>query len=46
MRRLARFLFRLILLGAVGFVGYAVFSDLPAPTRDTTVTLPLPETAR
>ena len=46
MRRPLKYLFRLALLLAVGFVGYAVFSDLPAPTRDRMVTLPLPEGAR
>ena len=46
MRRLLKYLFRLALLLAVGFVGYAVFSELPAPISDRVVTLPLPENAR
>ena len=46
MRTLLKYLFRLALLLAVGFVGYAMFSDLPAPTDEREVTLPLPEEAR
>ncbi len=41
MRRLFKYLFRLVILLAVAFVGYAYFSDLPAPTQERTVTLPL-----
>lgn len=46
MRRLFKYLFRLALVLAIGFVGYAMLGDLPAPTRDTVVTLPLPQGAR
>lgn len=46
MRRLFKYLFRLALLLGVAFVGYAMFSDLPAPVRDTAVELPLPADAR
>lgn len=46
MRTLFKYLFRLALLLLVAFIGYAVFSDLPAPTRDEVVTLPLPESAQ
>lgn len=45
MRRLFKYLFRLAILLAVAFVGYAYFSDLPAPTQEKTVTLPLPQEA-
>ena len=46
MRTLIKYLFRLLILLAVAFVGYAYFSDLPPPTREEVVTLPLPENAR
>lgn len=46
MRKLFKYLFRLALLLAVAFVGYAMFSDLPAPVRERVVTVPLPETAQ
>jgi len=43
MRRITKYLFRLILLLAIGFAGYAIFAELPAPTGDTTIALPLPQ---
>ncbi len=43
MRRIGKYLFRLVLLLAIGFAAYAMFADLPAPTSDTVVTLPLPQ---
>lgn len=46
MRRLFKYLFRLVILLAVAFVGYAYFSDLPAPTQEKAVTLPLPQDVR
>jgi hypothetical protein len=46
MRRIGKYLFWLILLLAIGFAAYAIFADLPAPTGDTVVTLPLPEANR
>ena len=46
MRRIGKYLFRLLLLLAIGFAAYAMFADLPAPTGDTVVTLPLPEANR
>lgn len=46
MRRIAKYLFRLILLLAIGFVAYAIFADLPAPTGDSVVKLPLPQTEK
>ena len=45
MRRLFKYLLRLVILLAVAFVGYAYFSELPPPTDEKTVTLPLPEGA-
>ncbi len=46
MRRFLKYLMWLALLLAVGFVGYALIFDLPAPTRDRVVTLPLPESGQ
>ena len=46
MRLIGKYLLRLILLLAIGFAAYAMFADLPAPTGDTVVTLPLPEADR
>ena len=46
MRRIAKYLFRLILLLAIGFAAYAIFADLPAPTGDRVITLPLPQADR
>ncbi len=46
MRRIGKYLFRLLVLLAIGFVGYAMFADLPAPTGDTVVTLPLPQVSQ
>jgi len=46
MRRIGKYLFRLILLLAIGFAAYAIFAELPAPTGDTVVTLPLPQANR
>jgi hypothetical protein len=46
MRRIGKYLFRLIVLLAIGFAAYAIFADLPAPTGDTVVTLPLPQANR
>lgn len=43
MRRLFKYLFRLALLLAVAFAGYAMFGDLPAPVRETVTELPLPK---
>jgi len=46
MRRIGKYLLRLLLLLAIGFAAYAMFADLPAPTGDTVVTLPLPQANR
>ncbi len=43
MRRIGKYLFWLILLLGIGFAAYAIFTDLPAPTGDTVLTLPLPQ---
>ena len=43
MRRLTKYLFRLFILLAIGFAGYAIFAELPAPTGDTVVILPVPQ---
>lgn len=39
MGRLMKFLFRLIILGALAFIGYALFAELEAP--EETVVIPL-----
>jgi hypothetical protein len=46
MRRLIKYLFPMLLFVGVGFVAYAIFGDLPAPTHDTVVTLPVPQAER
>jgi hypothetical protein len=43
MRRIIKYLFRLLILAAIGFAGYAMIADLPAPTGETVVMLPLPD---
>jgi len=42
MRRLFKYLFRMLFFVGIGFVIYAIFADLPAPQRETVVTLPAP----
>ena len=46
MRRLVKYLFRLLIIAGIGFVAYAIFADLPAPTRDTVLVLPVPQAER
>ncbi len=46
MRRVGKYLLRLILLLAIGFAAYAMIADLPAPTGEKVVTLPLPQADR
>ena len=46
MRRIGKYLLRLILLLAIGFAAYAIFADLPAPTGDKVLTLPLPQASK
>jgi hypothetical protein len=43
MGRLLRYLFYLVLLAALGFAVYAFFAELPAPIREITVDVPVPE---
>ena len=43
MRRITKYLFRLVLLLAIGFAGYAIFAELPEPTGDTVISLTLPQ---
>ena len=42
MWRMTKYLFRLALLGAIGLVTYALLADLPPPTRQITVEVPMP----
>lgn len=37
MRRFLRLVLYLVVLGVVGIVGYAVFSELPAPEREIVI---------
>ncbi len=46
MRRIGKYLLRMLLLLAIGFAAYAMLADLPAPTGDTVVTLPLPPASK
>lgn len=46
MRRIVKYLFRLFLLLAIGFVVYAIFADLPVPTGERVITLPMPQVDR
>ena len=46
MRRIGKYLFRLLLLLAIGFAAYAMFAELPAPTGEKVISLPLPRADR
>jgi len=46
MRWIGKYLFRLIVLLAIGFVAYAMVAELPPPTSETTVSVPVPERAQ
>ena len=46
MRRIGKYLFRLLLLLVIGFAAYAMFAELPAPTGEKVITLPLPQADR
>ena len=46
MRRLIKYLFPMLIFVGIGFVAYAIFGDLPAPTRDMVLTLPVPQAER
>ena len=43
MWRLIRFLFWLALLAAIGLVAYAMIADLPPPSRQYLIDLPMPD---
>jgi len=43
MGRLFKFLLFLVAAAALLVVGYAVFSDLPAPVEDVVVPIPVPD---
>lgn len=42
MGRALKFIFRIAVLGVLGLVGYAMIADLPPPTREIVVDLPVP----
>jgi hypothetical protein len=42
MRRLFKYLFRILFFVGLGFVAYAIFAELPAPTSLSVITLPVP----
>ena len=42
MGRALKFLFRIAILAALGFVGYALLADLPPPTEDMVIELEPP----
>lgn len=44
--RIAKSLLWLVLVGLLGLVGFALLSELPAPTRVVSVPLALPEEAQ
>ncbi len=41
MGRLLKYLLRLILLGIVALIGYALLADLPPPVEDVEIELPI-----
>jgi len=43
MRRLFKYLIRMLFFVAIGFAAYAIFGDLTPPVRETAVTLPVPQ---
>ena len=43
MRRLFKYLFRVVIAVAVAFVAYAFLADLPPPTQETEVVLAAPQ---
>ena len=43
MRRLFKYLVRILFFVAIGFVAYAIFADLPAPQNESVVRLPVPQ---
>ena len=43
MGRALKYLFRIAVLAAIGLAGYAFFAELPPPTHEIVVDLPVPE---
>jgi hypothetical protein len=43
MRRLFKYLIRLLVLLVLAFLAWAFLDDLPAPVKETVVTLPAPQ---
>ncbi|MEM0988210.1 MAG: hypothetical protein AAGK00_04975 [Pseudomonadota bacterium] len=43
MGRALKYLFYLVVLGFLGLVAYAMLTELPPPTKDVTIELPLPD---
>ena len=42
MGRALKYLFRIAVLALLGLIGYAMLADLPPPTREVVVDLPMP----
>ncbi|MEM6621735.1 MAG: hypothetical protein AAF674_05855 [Pseudomonadota bacterium] len=42
MGRALKYLFYLVVLGFLGLSAYAMLTELPPPTKDVTIELPLP----
>ncbi len=42
MGRALKYLFRIAVLALLGLVGYAMLADLPPPTKEVVVELPMP----
>lgn len=42
MGRALKILFRIAVLALLGLVGYAMLADLPPPTREVVIELPVP----
>jgi len=42
MGRALKYFFRIVVLAAFGLVGYSMIADLPPPTRDVVINLPMP----
>lgn len=43
MGRALKFLFQIVVLAAIGMAGYAFFAELPPPTEEIVIDLPVPE---
>ena len=44
MGRALKYLFRIAVLAVLGLAGYALIADLPPPTREIVLDLPMPGT--